>query len=185
MPSGLTATKAMLPHTPYANARGALITAWRPGHWSTWGFTVGSASTSAAGETQFTFEKGGFQGGRGNRNGAEWFISGVFEELDAPREFFYNATEAVLYYVAEGSAPPPSSGLEHAVLKTLVAVRGTQALPVRGVALSGLGLTGTARHHQPPRSPSPAPAPAPASSHLLSTCSGVFVGRSGVLGARR
>ena len=181
VPSGLTATNTMLPHTPYADPRGALITAWRPGHWSTWGFTVGNTSASTAGGTHFAFEKGGFQGGRGNRNGAEWFISGVREELDSPREFFYSASEATLYYVQEGTAPPPSAGLEHAVLKTLVAVRGTQQEPVRDVTFSGLGMTGTVTTFMEPHgectflqfgSPyctckrllAPAPAPAPASA---------------------
>ena len=130
MPSGLTATKEMLPHTPYADPRGALITAWRPGHWSNWGFTVGNASSKRnSSNTQFTFSKGGFQGGRGNREGAEWFISGVFEELDHDREYYYNSSEAALYYVARGNTPPPSVNVEHAVLKTLVEVQPPLSFP--------------------------------------------------------
>ena len=40
------------------------------------------------------------KGGRGNRNGAEWFISKLPEELDFPREFWYNTTEATMYFVS-------------------------------------------------------------------------------------
>lgn len=32
------------------------------------------------------------QGARGSDKGAEWFIENVFEELDGPNEYFYNAT---------------------------------------------------------------------------------------------
>jgi len=66
VPSGLSYTKHLLPHAPYKDPEGALITAWRPGHWSNWGFEVGKST-----DTTFQFVKGGFQGGRGNHQGAE------------------------------------------------------------------------------------------------------------------
>ena len=44
-----------------------------------------------------TFSRGGFQGARGNANGAEFFIENVYEELDYPGEFFYNTSERVTY----------------------------------------------------------------------------------------
>ena len=137
VPSGLSYTKALLPNSPYKDPEGALITAWRPGHWSNWGFEVGEST-----DTSFKFAKGGFQGGRGNHQGAEWFISGVKEELDVDREFWYDAKAGTLYYAS--ATEPPRTGFEHAQLLKLFDIRGTQAAPVTDVIFSGLAFTGTA-----------------------------------------
>jgi hypothetical protein len=109
---------------------------------------------------RFNFTKGGFQGGRGNANGAEWFVSHLPEELDFPREFWYNASEAMLYFVSGTSTidchndpnckttrtqqDPASSQFEVAMLKTLFRLQGTQAAPVERVTFTGLTFTGAA-----------------------------------------
>ena len=36
------------------------------------------------------FGDGGFQGAEGHDTGAEWFVENVFEELDAPNEFYFD-----------------------------------------------------------------------------------------------
>jgi hypothetical protein len=41
-PSGISADSALLPNSPYKNATGAVVHAWRPGHWYTNSFEVGS-----------------------------------------------------------------------------------------------------------------------------------------------
>ena len=41
VPSGLTANQSALPNSPYADAKGAVVNAWRPGHWANWMFEVG------------------------------------------------------------------------------------------------------------------------------------------------
>ena len=131
MPSGLSYTKQLLPHAPYKDPEGALITAWRPGHWSNWGFEIGKST-----DTAFRFARGGFQGGRGNHQGAEWFISGVKEELDVEREFWYDAKQATLYYVS--ATEPPKTGFEHAQLLKLFDIKGTQATPVSHHDIAGI-----------------------------------------------
>lgn len=45
----------------------------------------------------FHFSKGGFQGARGNNNGDNFYIENVFEELDAPGEFYFDAVKKMLY----------------------------------------------------------------------------------------
>ena len=42
-PVGLRTSSVQLPHLPYQNATGAVVHAWRPGHWYTNTFEVGSA----------------------------------------------------------------------------------------------------------------------------------------------
>ena len=75
--------QTLLPHAPYKKPEGAIIHAWRPGHWYTWMFELESVSADG----NYTFGAGGNQGGEGNDGAGEWFIEGVEEELDAPNEF--------------------------------------------------------------------------------------------------
>ena len=119
-PSGLTAAVALLPNSPYKNATGAIIHAWRPAHWYTNVFEVGSASTSQTppppgpppgpppsgssatpssnGSTTFMFARGGTQGGEGATEGESWYIENVLEELDMGREWYFDASTATLIY---------------------------------------------------------------------------------------
>ena len=52
---------------------------------------------------------GGFQGGEGNNNAAEWNVENVFEELDAPSEWYFDTAKKDLYYFHNASSAPPSS----------------------------------------------------------------------------
>lgn len=166
LPASISFDQAQaLPHAPYKSGGvGALLTAWRQGHWANWQFAINSSSTETANggaeaKTTLTFGKGGFQGGRGAKAGAEWFISNVFEELDFPREFYHDTQQAVLYYVSgsttldgtiRAAKPPTSSVFEHAQLKTLFELRGTQTAPVVGVAFTGLAFTAAAQTFMDP-----------------------------------
>lgn len=163
LPSGLSFTPSQLPSAPYKNVTGGRITAWRPGHWANWQFEL-NGTKAAKGRTELTFGKGGFQGGRGNARGAEWFISHLHEELDFPSEYWYDADDAMLYFVsgtgtldckgdpncnATRTQAPPVGGskppaFEAAHLKTLFRLQGTQAAPVTQVTLSSLTFTGAA-----------------------------------------
>lgn len=65
-------------------------------------------------------------------------VENIFEELDAPGEWFLNAKTHTLYYY-----PPVGLDLQHAMveaakLKSLVEFRGSQQTPVRFVSLKGV-----------------------------------------------
>lgn len=68
-PSGLTAGKDVLPHAPYARPQGAVVHAWRNGHWFTLQHEVGGYD----GDGNLTFSGGGFQGGEGEDASAEFY----------------------------------------------------------------------------------------------------------------
>ena len=80
-PSGVVLDPATLPkmRLPYANASGALLHAWRPGHWYTNTFEVGPWSTTGTegGRATLHFARGGTQGAPGTTVGDAWFIEGV------------------------------------------------------------------------------------------------------------
>ena len=91
------------------------IVAWRAAHWANWHFEIQDYAPDAGVDPEskqpvssITFGKGGFQGARGGR-GSDWYISNVFEELDAKTEFYYDIDESTLFYFSnstEAGKPP-------------------------------------------------------------------------------
>lgn len=65
-------------------------------------------------------------------------MDGIFEELDAPNEFFYDPKAQNLYYYNNGTGAPPSTGFVVTNLKVLIAASGTMAKPVKGIQFKGL-----------------------------------------------
>jgi hypothetical protein len=116
-PSGLRT--AALPNAPYKNPRGAVVHAWRPGHWYSWMFEVDSFNASSqrslpadsggsvGGSGEYIFGRGGNQGGEGSESAGEWWIEGMEEDLDAPGEFWFDAAAKELHYYPNATGPPP------------------------------------------------------------------------------
>lgn len=52
---------------------------------------------------RMTWTKGGFQECRGNSRGGAFFVENVFEELDAPGEYFYDKANKRLYLYPNGT----------------------------------------------------------------------------------
>jgi hypothetical protein len=83
--------------------------------------------------------EGGWQNNRGAA--AHWqirFVENIFEELDAPSEWFLNSKTHTLYFY-----PPAGLDLKNAVveatrLRTLVEFRGDEEHPVKWITLRGL-----------------------------------------------
>jgi hypothetical protein len=108
--------------------------------------------------------RGGSQGGRGwQLNGTTAaieptppaYIENVFEELDAPGEWFYDAAARQLYLFHNGTGSPPrgSEGgtfLVATQIRELVTIVGTPAKPIRGVAVANVGLRDAAASFFPP-----------------------------------
>jgi hypothetical protein len=70
---------------------------------------------------------------------SRFFVENVFEELDAPSEWYLDREQGVLYYM-------PAEGVElveASILKRLVEFRGTQEEPVRHITFSGFRIAHT------------------------------------------
>ena len=150
-PSGMVADQTVLPNTPYITPNGPIIIhTWRPGHWASWMFEVGSYNESTG---TFMFSKGGFQGARGNNNGDEIVIENVMEELDAPNEWFYNVDSKVLYFfynATSGTEPPTDTLYVATQLKTLLTIKGTMSNPVMDITIRGVNFRDTAYTYMDP-----------------------------------
>jgi len=72
-------------------------------------------------------------------------VENIFEELDAPGEWFFNANEAVLYYYPVSGEDVSKSTFEVSKLKHLVEFRGSEQEPVKNIAIKNIEFTQTAR----------------------------------------
>ena len=174
VPMAMQASTAVLPNSPYANPVGAVVQTWRPGHWASWMYTVGSATWDPASKTtNFSFSAGGFQGSRGEDSGEDTYIENVFEELDAPSEFFFNESTKMLYLFWNASAgvPPPADG---SISVTQTASAAEQPLPRRrpGQTLTPKPSPNPIAIRRSGSSTSPAPWPRPSrtSASSASAC---------------
>ena len=148
VPSAVAVPPEQAPRTPYADPTGMLVQTWKPGHWASWTFeaTAQQRGFNGTNATNYLL-RGGFQGSRGDTQGEATYIENVFEELDAPGEYFYNESTQTLYlwHNDTSGTPPPSDGsLAVTVNRWIVNISGTMAAPVRDVSLIGLGLRDTA-----------------------------------------
>ncbi len=113
-------------------------------HRSLWG-DMHWRITGKKGEDTLNME-GGWQNNR--RMGAHKkyrFVENLFEELDAPGEWYHDADKHVLYLYPPEGVDPGRATVEAVRLRHLVAFRGTKARPVRHITLRGLTFTHAAR----------------------------------------
>jgi len=72
-------------------------------------------------------------------------VENIFEELDAPEEWFYNATEHKLYYMPAANVDLRKAKVEIVRLKTLIDFKGTKTQPVQNIKIQGFAFRHAAR----------------------------------------
>ena len=73
----------------------------------------------------------------------DWYIENVMEEIDSPREWFFNESTRTLYYRPNATSINATTGLPTGDFvstgaKVLINVTGTQHQPVRNLSITGL-----------------------------------------------
>ena len=113
-------------------------------HPALWGdFTWRITGKDANGE--LTLE-GGWQNNRGAAAHRDIrFVENIFEELDAPGEWFLDAKTHTLYFYPPAGLDLKTAVVEATRLRTLVEFRGDEANPVRWITLRGLTFRQAAR----------------------------------------
>jgi len=129
----------------YSNPAGAVIQAWRGGgRWFTNLCRVASIDKTSK---QLLFDKDGHgcnQGGEGEVSASQWWIENVFEENDAPGEFFFDAEARKLYYTFNTTESPGDHDAFVATkTEVLFNITGSQAVPVKNIRLLGLEIRDT------------------------------------------
>jgi len=138
VPSGVTPKPGVLPNAPYRDVSHMQLNLWHVARWESYMFDIADYNP-ATNEFTFSTSRGGNQGARGSRNGGDFSVENVFEELDVPGEFFYAADSGDLFLFFNGTGSPPE-GMEVVTpqLRTLINVSGTRWDPVRDLVLDGL-----------------------------------------------
>ncbi|MDR0386044.1 MAG: right-handed parallel beta-helix repeat-containing protein [Prevotellaceae bacterium] len=90
------------------------------------------------------------EGGWQNNRQSGWhqanrMVENIFEELDAPCEWFYDADKSTLYYYPPDGEDVKTAVFESPQIKHLIEVRGSESSPVRNITFEGLDLTQTVR----------------------------------------
>ena len=72
-------------------------------------------------------------------------VENIFEELDAPGEWYYNRQEQTLYYYPMENENVHTSRFESPQVKHLIELRGTATEPVKNISIEGIEFTQTVR----------------------------------------
>ncbi len=133
----------------WADPAGGYFHAMHPALWGD--FTWRITGKDAAGEVTM---EGGWQNNRGGAvHRTIRFVENIFEELDAPGEWFLNTRTHRLYFYPPAGLDLRSATVEATRLRSLVEFRGSEAHPVRFVTLRGLTFRQAARTVMDTREP--------------------------------
>ena len=90
--------------------------------------------------------EGGWQNNRPSKMHPVFrMVENIFEELDAPGEWFFNSNEGKLYYIPEPATNLKTAKVEIVRLRELIEFSGSKSKPVRSVNLKGFVFRHTAR----------------------------------------
>jgi hypothetical protein len=124
----------------WQNPAGGFIHALHAAEWGGMHYVI----TGKGPDNKITYE-GGWQNNRPMGMNDRRFVENIFEELDAPGEWFLNGKTGTLYYYPPAGVDLAKARLEAVRLRHLVEFRGTQQAPVRFVSFKGLGFRHAAR----------------------------------------
>lgn len=125
----------------WSNPTGGYFHAMHPALWGD--FTWRIAGKVAKSGLKF---EGGWQNNRGAAAHEKIrFVENVFEELDAPGEWFLDAKTHTLYFYPPAGLDLRTAVFEATRLRTLVEFRGDEANPVRWITLRGVVIRQAAR----------------------------------------
>jgi hypothetical protein len=133
----------------WADPTGGYFHAMHPALWGDFTWRITGKDTN----NQVKLE-GGWQNNRGAA--AHWqlrFVENIFEELDAPGEWFLNSKTHTLFFYPPAGLDLKKAVVEATRLRTLVEFRGDEKHPVKWITLCGLTFRQAARTVMDTREP--------------------------------
>jgi len=125
----------------WADPDGGYIHAMHKAHWGGYHYRI----TGKDDQGGLVYE-GGWQNNRPSpMHEKSRMVENIFEELDAPGEWFHDRKTQQLYFYPPAGIDLQSAKVEGVRLATLIELRGTQQNPVRHVVIDGLVLRHTIR----------------------------------------
>lgn len=100
------------------------------------GFHYRITGTDSEGNLQM---EGGWQNNRPNKMHEKYrFVENIFEELDSPGEWWLDKSKNVLYYYPPQEIDITKATIEVAQLKNTIELKGTEALPLKHIQITGI-----------------------------------------------
>jgi len=128
---------------------GAIVHAMHRSHWGDFHYVI--TGVDEGGEPRL---EGGWQNNRRmGMHGSHRFVENVFEELDAPGEWYLNRENSTLYFWPPEGIDLGTAAVEVALLKHLFEFQGSMDQPVKFITLRGLTLRHTLRTFMEIREP--------------------------------
>ncbi|WP_372808957.1 right-handed parallel beta-helix repeat-containing protein [Pontiella sp.] len=125
----------------WADPTGGYIHAMHKSRWGGYHYRI----TGKNGSGEVTYE-GGWQNNRQMGMHKDYrMVENIFEELDAPGEWFHNSKTSTLYYKPMEGVDLDAATVEVVRLRHLVEFKGTETAPVRFVTLQGFTIRHAAR----------------------------------------
>ncbi len=134
----------------WANPTDAIVHIFPGSYWNNFQFRIASVDRNSH---LIKLGEGGWQTalldnpddffGTALSRGSHFFIDNVFEELDAPREWFLDREESILYYVPAPGLDLAGARVEVVNLKRLIEVKGSRQTPIRHLNLKGFRFAHT------------------------------------------
>ncbi|MEI6673738.1 MAG: PDZ domain-containing protein [Verrucomicrobiota bacterium] len=117
----------------WADPTNGYMHAMHVAHWGGYSYRI----TGKKPNGELTYE-GGWQNNRQMGMHKQFrYVENIFEELDAPGEWFHDTKTSTLYYQPAAGVDLTKSSVEVVRLRTLIEFTGTRDKPVKGVTLSG------------------------------------------------
>lgn len=133
----------------WADPTGGFMHAIQGPRWGSYHFVIKGKDASG-----HLIYEGGWQLNRtGDLNKDYRFVENIFEELDAPGEWYLNTKTSTLYYYPAPGINPTTATFEGAGIRTLVDFEGSEQQPVKNVTLKGLTFEHSARTFMDTRVP--------------------------------
>jgi hypothetical protein len=133
----------------WKDPRGGFIHAMHRNMWGDFHYVI----TGKDAEGNITYEGGWQNNRRMGMHDKYRFVENIFEELDAPGEWFLDDKTSTLYFFPPAGLDLKNSKVEAVRLRNLVEFRGTEQAPVRWIRLLGLTFRDATRTFMDTREP--------------------------------
>lgn len=125
----------------WADPEGGYVHALHQGEWGGFHYRIAGKT----GKDSLLLE-GGWQNNRPAPMHKEYrFVENIFEELDAPGEWYYNAGTGILYFYPTKGLNIKTALFERSVLDDIIQIKGSEQQPVQNVTIKRISFTGTNR----------------------------------------
>jgi hypothetical protein len=126
----------------WSNPAGGFLHAMHNAHWGSMHFRIQGKDEQGRLKLE-----GGWQNNRpeGGFHPEHRFVENIFEELDAPGEWFYDRSNGLLYFMPPPGLDLASARFEISGFKSLIELRGSEKNPVRFVNIQGITFAHTSR----------------------------------------